>query len=497
MKIAIAYPPLESEKGVPLLGQNRQFQWAHDPWTAYPMVPAYAATMLKNAGYKVIWLDGIAGEQTYSEWLSDVKKEKPDLLMIETKTPVIKRHWKIISDIKKLETGNWKLDICLVGDHVTALPEESFKNSKVDYILTGGDYDFLLLNLANYLSKGEKLESGIWYRTEIRNTKYEIRNTGKFKLNHDLNSLPMIDRELTKWQLYAYKNSNYLQKPGTYTMFGRDCWWGKCVFCSWTTLYPGAQFRVMSPKRALDEVGYILQHTCVREIMDDSGTFPVGDWLREFCKGMIKRGYNQKIKIDCNMRFNSDLTQKDYDLMAKAGFRFLLYGLESANQKTLDRLNKNLRVEQITTGVRMAKKAGLCPHATVMVGYPWETKEDAIQTLELAKKFFCEGLIDSLQATVVIPYPGTPLFKECEENDWLKTKDWDRYDMKEPVMKTVMSNEEILGMVRSIYSAIWSPQFVVRKLKEGLTDWNTFKYYTALGWKFISKRIDFKKTGIN
>ena len=106
MKIAIAYPPLESEKGVPLLGQNRQFQWAHDPWTAYPMVPAYAATMLKNAGYKVIWLDGIAGEQTYSEWLSDVKKEKPDLLMIETKTPVIKRHWKIISDIKKLETGN-------------------------------------------------------------------------------------------------------------------------------------------------------------------------------------------------------------------------------------------------------------------------------------------------------------------------------------------------------------------------------------------------------
>ncbi|PJE68528.1 B12-binding domain-containing radical SAM protein, partial [Candidatus Shapirobacteria bacterium CG10_big_fil_rev_8_21_14_0_10_38_8] len=218
---------------------------------------------------------------------------------------------------------------------------------------------------------------------------------------------------------------------------------------------------------------------------------------REFCKGMIKRGYNQKIKIDCNMRFNSDLTQKDYDLMAKAGFRFLLYGLESANQKTLDRLNKNLRVEQITTGVRMAKKAGLCPHATVMVGYPWETKEDAIQTLELAKKFFCEGLIDSLQATVVIPYPGTPLFKECEENDWLKTKDWDRYDMKEPVMKTVMSNEEILGMVRSIYSAIWSPQFVVRKLKEGLTDWNTFKYYTALGWKFISKRIDFKKTGIN
>ena len=59
MKIAIAYPPLESKKGTPLLSQNRQFQWFHNPTYIYPMVPATAATMLKNAGYEVVWLDGI------------------------------------------------------------------------------------------------------------------------------------------------------------------------------------------------------------------------------------------------------------------------------------------------------------------------------------------------------------------------------------------------------------------------------------------------------
>jgi radical SAM superfamily enzyme YgiQ (UPF0313 family) len=306
-----------------------------------------------------------------------------------------------------------------------------------------------------------------------------------------LDKLPFIDRDLTCWKLYAYKNSNYSRTPGTYTMFGRDCWWGKCTFCSWTTLFPGEKYRVMSPKRALDEVGYILDNHPVREIMDDSGTFPVGDWLREFCQGMIKRGYHKKIKIDCNMRFNSGLTKKDYQLMAKAGFRFLLYGLESANQKTLDRINKNLKVEQIEPVVKMAKGAGLWPHVTIMIGYPWETKKEAQKTLQMAKRFFKSGWVDTLQATVVIPYPGTPLFKQCQENGWLKTENWDRYDMKEPVMKTPMKDEEVMGLVRGLYSSFWSPQFVLRKVKEGLTDWDKFKYYFWLGIKFFSKKRDF------
>ena len=37
----------------------------------------------------------------------------------------------------------------IVGDHVTALPEETLRNCPVDYILTGGDYDFLIVNLAD------------------------------------------------------------------------------------------------------------------------------------------------------------------------------------------------------------------------------------------------------------------------------------------------------------------------------------------------------------
>jgi radical SAM superfamily enzyme YgiQ (UPF0313 family) len=458
------------------------------------MVPAYAATILKKAGHDVAWLDGIAQGQAFQEWLKDLKKAKPDILMIETKTPVIKKHWEIINDIKRYKgTKVQRCKIVLVGDHVTALPEESFQKSKVDYILAGGDYDFLLLNLVEHLEKGKKLEPGIYYRGKVQRSKgSKVQSTGEFRLRHNLDKLPFIDRDLTKWEHYAYQNSNYSRTPGTYTMFGRDCWWGRCTFCSWTTLYPGRQYRVMSPKRALDEIGHIFDHYPVREIMDDSGTFPVGDWLREFCQGMIKRGYHQKIKLDCNMRFNAGLAKKDYQLMAKAGFRFLLYGLESANQKTLDKIDKNLKASQIKPVLKMAKEAGLWPHITVMVGYPWETKADVQKTLNLAQEVFKNGWVDTMQATVVIPYPGTPLFDEADKNNWLKTKNWDRYDMKEPVMKTPLADEAILELVRNLYRSFFSPAFVWRKLKEGITDRDKFKYYFWLGKKFFSRLTDFR-----
>jgi len=268
MKINISYPPLESNKGIPLLSQNRQFQWFSHPTYIYPVVPAYAATMLDRNGFEVIWDDGIAEELDYTGWEDRLIKDKPDIIVMETKTPVIKKHWAIIDRIKeKAKSNNWDPAIVLVGDHVTALPEESFKNSKVDFVLTGGDYDFLLLNLCENIDLykenkveefADNLEPGIYFRKNEH-----ILNSGKFELNHNLDTLPFINRELTKWMLYSEKNGNYLRTPGTYIMSGRDCWHGKCTFCSWTTLYP--TFRVRKYENVLDEIGYLIENFNIKE----------------------------------------------------------------------------------------------------------------------------------------------------------------------------------------------------------------------------------------
>jgi radical SAM superfamily enzyme YgiQ (UPF0313 family) len=457
MKISISYPPIESEKGVPLLSQNRQFQYFSEPTYIYPMVPAYAATLLKNEGYEVIWDDAIAEEKSYAQWLKEVERNSPDVMMIETKTPVVKKHWRIIEDVKRVSP---ETKVVLVGDHVTALPEESMEKSKVDYVLTGGDYDFLLLNLVQYLDgRVKSLEPGIWYRENG-----EVKSTGKFILNHDLNSLPFIDRELTKWHLYAYKNGNYKRTPGTYTMVGRDCWWrrnGGCSFCAWTILYP--TFRVRKPELLVDEIENLVEKYRVKEVFDDTGTFPVGEWLTRFAKLMIERKLNEKIYFSCNMRFGA-LNEEDYRLLKKAGFRMLLYGLESASQKTLDMINKGVTVERIVKEIQWASKAGLEPHITIMVGYPWETREDAWNTFKLAKHFFEKGWAKTLQVTIVIPYPGTKLFEQARKEGWLKTMNWEEYDMKRPVMKTPLPEEDVELMARKIYQIFFTPSYIANRI---------------------------------
>ena len=460
MKISISYPPLPSAKGVPLLGQNRQFQYFHSPTYIYPVVPAYAATLLRNAGYEVIWDDGIAEEKFYSRWLIDLEKSDPDVIMIETKTPVVKRHWSIINDVKQIMPDSKTV---LVGDHVTALPQESMENSQTDFIITGGDYDFLLLNLVNFLTgKTKTLESGIWYRDGEN-----FRNTGQFKLNHNLDNLPQIDRDLTKWRLYSERNGNFKVTPGAYTMAGRDCWWrkdGGCTFCSWPTLYP--VFRAMKPERLADEVGLLIKKYKVKTVFDDTGCFPAGGWLRKFARLMINRGYNDEVEFSCNMRFGT-LTRDDYRLMRHAGFRMLLFGVESGSQATLDRLNKGTTVEGIINECRVAREEGLEPHITIMVGYPWEIRKDALGTLNLAKMLMEKGWAITLQSTIVIPYPGSKLYAEALENDWFRIdpKDYARFDMKEPVLRTPdMTPEEVMKICDEIYKVFLSPKYMLKQL---------------------------------
>ncbi len=481
MRIAITYPPLKSEKGVPLLSQNRQFQWFNNPTFIYPIVPASAATLLKKKGYDVVWLDGIAEGISLEEWFAFLKREEITLVAMETKTPVIKKHWEIVKTLKELLPN---ITVVLMGDHVTALPEETLQACPVDYILTGGDYDFLLLNLVEFLSgKVSSLEPGFFYREN-----HTIVSSGKFQRKYDLATLPWIDRDLTRWENYAYHNGNYKHTPGTYIMAGRDCWYHQCTFCSWTTLYP--QFNKRPVEDVLDEIGMLIEKYHVREIMDDTGTFPVGEWLDNFCEGMIRRGYHKKVTMDCNMRLGKALSYDQMKLMKKAGFRLVLVGIESANQKTLDRVKKGETIEEMVENVKLMRKAGLYPHITIMFGYPWETEEDARCTLELGRYLLIKNYAYTMQATVVVPYPGTPLFEECRQNGWLVSEDWDRYDMREPMMKTPMSPETLMKYVQGLYSVAFHPEFLLRKLLS-IRDIEDVKYFWRAGMKVIGHLMDF------
>jgi radical SAM superfamily enzyme YgiQ (UPF0313 family) len=482
MRVAVAYPPLKSEKGVALLTQNRQFQWFSRPTYIFPVVPATAATMLKAAGHEVLFLDGIAAEMSEEEFERQLCDFKPELLVLETKTPVVKRHWRWIN--KFAESLKCNAKFVLVGDHVTALPQESFDNCRVDYILTGGDWDFLLKNMVDVGFDAAKFEAGIWYRENG-----EVKNTGAFKLDHNLNDAPWIDRDLVNWKLYAKKNGNFRRTPGTYIMSGRDCWHAKCTFCSWTTLYP--TYRTRDAIDVVDEIETLVNKYGIKELMDDSGSLPVGKWLETFCNELIRRKLNKRLRIDCNMRFGR-LTADDYRLMRKAGFRLVLFGVESANQETLDRFVKALKVEDVENGAKWASEAGLDVHLTFMFGHQWEGPKEIANTVKLARKLLANGHASTLQCTLTIPYPGTPLFKELKAADQLNTLDWDEYDMRRAITKTPYASEsEIKCAIQSVYRGFLQPRALLRRFTSARSLFDFGFYYRGFR-SLIGHLTDFR-----
>ena len=493
MKILFSYPPLGANKGYPALGQNRQFQYLTEPTCIYPVIPAVAATALRDEGHEVLWNDCPAEGIDLGGFHALLAREQPDLIVFETKTPVVQEHWRLIGDIKKRIRPDAPPRIVLIGDHVTAEPEESLHQCPVDFILTGGDYDFQLVALCRHLAAEPPrdgsvdrapLPAGTWYRDERKAV-----TTGPFSLAHDLDAAPFIDRDLTKWSLYAHRNGNYKRRPGTYIMSGRDCWWGRCRFCSWTQLYP--TFRVRSPENVLNEIGAILDRYPVREIMDDTGTFPHGDWLRAFCAGVMERGYHKRVGFDCNFRFDA-AGADDYRLMRRAGFRFLLFGLESGNDETLQRLDKGLTVQQIEESCRQARRAGLYPHLTVMFGYPWEDYEQARQTARFARHLLRKGYACTVQATMVMPYPGTALYETCLENNWLTTSNWADFDMSRPIMKVPFPAPELHKLVRGVYRIAFDPAFLARRIG-GIRDWDDVRLFLRSARRVIGHLKDFTR----
>ena len=182
----------------------------------------------------------------------------------------------------------------------------------------------------------------------------------------------------------------------------------------------------------------------------------------------------------------------EYKLMHKAGFRFVLFGLESANQATLDRLHKGEKIEEMIESCKLAKKAGLSPHVTIMFGYPWEGEEEIARTVKTGRMLLQKGYAKTLQSTIVIPYPCTPLYRECKENDWLQTENYEEFDMRRPVMKTPVGDERLKDAVQEVYKVAFNPEFILRRLLD-IRSIDDVKFLFRAAGKVFGHLLDFKK----
>jgi radical SAM superfamily enzyme YgiQ (UPF0313 family) len=261
--------------------------------------------------------------------------------------------------------------------------------------------------------------------------------------------LPTPDRIFTGYQDYQ-DNGNFKYLPATYIQSARDCWYAKCTFCAWAKKYPVCERRsvtsVVNEIQECADMGF-------REIFDDSGTFPNGEWLRYFCKKIIQRGLNRRVILGCNMRFGA-LDLEDFDLMKQAGFRMILWGLESVNQSTLDKLNKGIQVEQAYVDLELANKAGLWNHVAVMFGYPWESWAQSKITYEFIRQGLLTNKIKTAQASIydVEEWDNSfaPHEKDCPDF---------AFDFR-----------------RKVYALYRHPRYLWNRIRE-ITSWDDVKYY--------------------
>jgi anaerobic magnesium-protoporphyrin IX monomethyl ester cyclase len=121
-----------------------------------------------------------------------------------------------------------------------------------------------------------------------------------------------------------------------------------------------------------------------------------------------------RLPISCNFRITNDGKNCFKDLR-NCGFRMLLFGIESANQRTLDKINKGVKVEEIIPTIRRASEAGLEPHIAVMFGYPWETDTEALNTLRMVHYLLRKGYAKTAQASFYCPQEGTQAYQEGQK----------------------------------------------------------------------------------
>ena len=275
----------------------------------------------------------------------------------------------------------------------------------------------------------------------------------------DFEKLPFPDRVFTDSMNPKYLSyGNYKHYPGTHFLSSNLCWWAGqkgCVFCVDSKRIIEGEHRGV---RSIDHVIAELED-CVKighkEAFDDAGTIPINGWLEDLCQKMIKSGLNKKIVLGCNLK----PIKQNFSLMKEAGFRFILVGVESANQKTIDKIQKGQNCEKVVENLKAMSDAGLEPHATFMLSCPDETHEDNMRTVNLAHYLLKKGYAKTAQASVYSPPRTKP----------------------DP-------NSTGHKYIPMIYDAYKSPQFWLRKISD-IRKWQDITYMMRGGRLVVEEKI--------
>lgn len=381
----------------------------------FPFFLAYATSLLRKNDFAADLIDAIAEEIPEDKFIEKLSRKDFDILVTETSAPSFYYDMELLKKISSLN-----VPIVLSGPHPEIYrPEFLLKFNFIDFVLFG-EYEFTLLELIGALSEGKKNLSyitGLIWRNQDNNI---IKNAPRPPF--DVNLLPWPYRDGLSMKNY-WDLPGDIPHPSVQMVASRGCPFG-CNFCLWPqVLFGGRNYRARDVKDCIDEMEYLTRKEGYKSVYFDDDTFNIGKKrMLKFCDEIIKRGLNE---IPWAIMAKTDLMDEQIlQAMKKAGLYAVKYGVESAAQELVDRCGKCLDLKKTERIIEYTKSLGIKVHLTFAFGLPGETKETIKESIDYALRLDPQ----SVQFSIITPFPGTALFEELDRKGRIFTKDWSLYD---------------------------------------------------------------------
>lgn len=206
------------------------------------------------------------------------------------------------------------------------------------------------------------------------------------------------------------------------------CYWKQCSFCDVSLDYIG-NYQNTTADDLVNKIEKIITDTGITgfHFVDEAAPPKM---LRALSEKLIERNIN--ITWWTNIRFEKTFTLELCELMAKSGCIAVTGGLEVASDRLLAKMKKGVDIAQVTRVTHNFSEQDILVHAYLMYGFPSETEQETIDSLEVVRQLFEKNCIQSAfwhQFTTTIHSPigqnpedfgikiTGPVFKGFAQND--------------------------------------------------------------------------------
>ncbi len=431
------------------------FEEAGNDYLPFPFYLAYATALLEKDGYPCLLTDGVAERISEEKYIRRAVTFQPDVAILEVSTASLETDLRQAEKIKKACPN-----VCIVfcGIHLDMYrPAFLDECELVDFVMKG-EYDLVVLQLMKALESGGDFSTvpNLVYR----NSEGKACETDRGTSIAELDSIPWPARQHLPMMNYCDLPGG-IPAPSLQMWSSRGCPF-KCIFCAWPQImYGDNRYRTRNPVDVVDEIEAMKQQYGFRSFYFDDDTFNIGKQrILELCEEIKKRCLN----MPWAAMARADTSDRETLMaMKEAGLKGIKYGVESGSQQLVDAAQKNLNLEKVEEMVRVTRELGINQHLTFSFGLPGETWETVRQTIDFAKRLNPE----TVQFSIMTPFPGSTFYKMLEKDQKLLTNDWSKYDggTTSVVRTDALSGEDLERALRMAYTE-WDWHKMLRPLKD-------------------------------